>query len=149
MTSWRRLRAYLRSRPVVADSALAVSIFLVTVVGMGADKASLPPSIPIALAWNALALGTLVVRRQRTWLAVGLLAAHTVVALAVPRYLQVEGFGILVMTYTAAAHLAVRRAVLATVALWGPVLVAGLTVIDPGLPPTRLPRAVFALLTAL
>jgi signal transduction histidine kinase len=90
-------------------------------------------------------MATIVVRRRATMLAVGLLATHTVVALLIPRHLQVEAVTIIVITYTAAAWLSLRQAVLAAVLLWAPSLVLGLTVLDTRQRPMLMEPAYFAM----
>jgi signal transduction histidine kinase len=150
MTARRRLRRSLHGRPLLADTLLAGAIYLLVLLALvAAGPADRPPSLPLTLLWEALAVSTLVLRRRDTRLAVGLLTLHTVVALAVPRFLQVEAIAIVVMTYTAAVYLTMRAAVLATAALWGPGLVAGLTVLDPRHSPVHLQPVVFAIVTLL
>ncbi len=150
MTVWRATRAYLRRRPLLADVLLAALLYVGVILLMSLGPADArPPSIRAAMIWEALAMASLVLRRRNTALAVGLLVAHTVASLLIPRYLQVEGIAIMVMTYTAAAHLPIRRAAAATALLWLPGLVAGLTVLDPRQPPMRLPPALFITLSLL
>jgi signal transduction histidine kinase len=145
MTAWQALRTYLRRHPLLADALLALLLYTgVSVLWVFRPGTGWPSPLPLGLLWNALAMATIVLRRRATMLAVGLLATHTLVALLVPRQLQVEAVTVVVLTYTAAVWLSLRRAVLAAVLLWAPSLVFGLTVLDTRQPPMRLERTYFA-----
>jgi signal transduction histidine kinase len=146
MDAWRAGRRYLRRHEVVADALFALLLYAGEAVLWRLTPRDLwPPAWPLALAWSALGMATVALRRRATALAVALLAVHTAVSLLVPRYLQVETIAIIALTYTAAARLPLRQAAVAAVALWGPALVLGLTVLDPLLPPMRMQRPTFAL----
>jgi signal transduction histidine kinase len=147
MTSWQALRGLLRRHPLLADATLAAALYTAfSILWAFGDPRTWPPSWPVGLAWSALGMATIAIRRRATWPAIGLLAAHTVVALLVARYLQVEGAAIVVLTYTAAARLPLRQAALAGALLWAPSLVIGLTVLDTRLPPLRMDPVYFAVL---
>jgi signal transduction histidine kinase len=147
MTAWQAARAYLRRRELLADALLALALYLgAAALWLVGPRESWPPVWPLALAWSALAMATVVIRRRATMLAVGLLTAHTLVALFVGRQLRVEAAAIIVLTYTAAARLPLARAVLAAALLWVPALVLGLTVLDTRRPPMRLAPVNFVVL---
>jgi signal transduction histidine kinase len=144
MTAWQPLRTQLCRRPLLADALLALLLYVgVSMLWLFRPGQSWPSPLPLGLLWTALAMTAIVLRRRATMLAVGLLTAHTLVALLVPGQLQVEAVTILVVTYTAAAWLSLRRAVLAALLLWGPSLVGGLTVLDTRQPPMQLERSYF------
>jgi signal transduction histidine kinase len=147
MTLWRVPRAYLRARPLLADTILAVVLYVgATVLWIIGDPAAWPPSWPVALAWSALSMSTIAIRRRATWLAIGLLAVHTVLSLLVPRELQVDPLALVVLTYTAAVRLPLREIALAAALLWAPPLVLGLTVLDSRLRPLRMEPVYFVVL---
>jgi signal transduction histidine kinase len=147
MTVWRVPRAYLRARPLLADTILAVVLYAgATLLWVGGDREAWPSSWPVALAWTALSMVTVVIRRRATWLAIGALTLHTVVSLLVPRELQVDPLALVLLTYTAAVRLRLREIALATALLWAPPLVLGLTVLDTRLRPLRMEPAYFVVL---
>ena len=103
MTVWRVPRAYLRARPLLADAILAVVLYTgATLLWVAGDRAAWPVSWPVGLAWSALSMATVVIRRKATWLAIGALAVHIVVSLLVPHELQVDPLAMVLLTYTAA-----------------------------------------------
>ncbi|GII22483.1 sensor histidine kinase [Planosporangium mesophilum] len=139
MTARQAPRTYLRRHPLLADALLAALLYAgVAALWLLRPGNSWPAPLPAGLLWSALAMATITLRRRATMLAVGLLTAHTLVSLLVPRLLQVEAVGIVVLTYTAAAWLPLRRAVLAAGLLWTPPLVFGLFLLDTRLPPMQL-----------
>jgi signal transduction histidine kinase len=147
MTHWRMPHAYMRAHPLLADAVLAVVLYAGATVLWGAgDLAARPPSWPVTLAWMALSMATVVIRRKATWLAIGALAVHTVVSLLVPRELQVDPPALVLLTYTAAVRLPLREIALATALLWAPPLVLGLTVLDTRARPLRMDPAYFVVL---
>ncbi|MGC9669938.1 sensor histidine kinase [Planosporangium sp. 12N6] len=153
MTVWQEPRSYLRTHPVLADGLLALLLYSgVAMLWICRPGGSWPSPMAVGLLWTALAMATIALRRRATMLAVALLTTHTLVSLLVPRLLQVEAVTVVVLTYTAAAWLSLRRAVLVAVLLWAPPLVAGLTVLDTRLPPMQLEPlyfVVFLLMTVL
>ncbi len=147
MTHWRMPHAYLRAHPLLADAVLAVVLYSgATVLWGTGDPQARPPSWPVALAWTALSMATVVIRRKATWLAIGALAAHTVVSLLVPRELQVDPLALVLLTYTAAVRLPLREIALAATLLWAPPLVLGLTLLDTRMRPLRMEPAYFVVL---
>jgi signal transduction histidine kinase len=122
MAGWRGLLAYVRARPLLADSLLAVALF---VVGNGlvgtVPRDVLPANVPVALAWSAAGMATVAIRRRWPWVAVVALSAHATVTSVVG--VATEGLAILVLTYTVAAYLSIRHALAALVLLWVPAIV--------------------------
>lgn len=122
MAGWRGLLAYVRARPLLADSLVAVALFAVgnAVVGT-VPRELLPVNLPAALAWSAVGMTTVAIRRRWPWVAVVALSAHATVTSIVG--VATENLAILVLTYTVAAYLSIRQAVAALVLLWTPAIV--------------------------
>jgi signal transduction histidine kinase len=146
---WQPARAFLRGHPALADGALVGALFLgEAVLWLLGPREFWPRSWPLALLWSGLGLAILALRRRATWLAVALLAAHTVASFIHPA-LSVEGIAIIVLTYTAGAYLPLRQAVLATDLLWVPAILLATTAFDTTRPPLRLGPWYFALVCLL
>jgi signal transduction histidine kinase len=80
----------------------------------------------LSVPWLGLAYVSVALRRVQPWLAIVLIVAHTVVSMLAHPSLPTGGVPIIVITYTAASRMPVRRALGATVLLWVPALVLGL-----------------------
>jgi signal transduction histidine kinase len=120
-----RTWAALRARPVVVDALLAATAFavelLLTVVA--------PPEVQpdrwlVALAASAVGAVPIALRRIAPWAGIAL----SVAVLAVVLFANVENtltsvLAYIVLTYTTAADFTLRRAVVAALVLWVPVLV--------------------------
>jgi signal transduction histidine kinase len=120
----RGLREWSAARPLVADAAFAVAVFLAeaTSWALGGDAVA-PPDSPASAVWIALGLAPVVVRRRWPWLAALGVAVHSTITGVT--HLPYEGVAIVIVTYTLAAYLSLRSAALASVAMWVPAMVAG------------------------
>jgi signal transduction histidine kinase len=117
MADTHPVRAWLRARPMIADGLLALALFAVYLLLLGASPSATPPSPP----WLAAGLGLLgvvpvVLRRRWLWPAVWLTPVLSVVLLL----LDASSLAVFALAYTAAASLPLRRAVAATAILWSP-----------------------------
>ncbi len=121
-SGWARLRAFLRAHPTVSDALLAVALYcaLLALVILGPDGL-VPEPWPTALVWQAAGMTPVVIRRRWPWLAVAAMATHTLASLLL-RGQSTQGVAIMVITYTAAAYLPLRRAALAWSVLWLPAM---------------------------
>ncbi|WP_432825426.1 sensor histidine kinase [Dactylosporangium sp. CA-092794] len=113
-------------RPLAQDAVFAVGLMvfmaLVEVVG---QRALGIRDLPLQLVYDSIGLVAVALRRQWLWAGVGWTAVHGLVPFAAGVSLVQGGLGLVVMTYTAAAHLPVRRAVGAAVLMWVPGMVLG------------------------
>ena len=123
MAIWRRVSAYVRTRPLLADGLLAVLLFAVGNGLLGAlpDDAS-PPNLGAWLAFSAACLATVAIRRRWPWVAITTLAVLAAGGAAAG--LPNELLAVLTLTYTAAAYLPVRQSSGATILLLAPTMVA-------------------------
>ncbi|HET8658465.1 MAG TPA: sensor histidine kinase [Micromonosporaceae bacterium] len=120
--SW--LAETLRRRPLLADTLLALAVYAVgALLWLTGPPELWPRSSPAALVWSAVGMASVVVRRRWLWPACVLLSVHALVPLAFEQ-LGSEELALLVLTYTAAARLPARQAVLATLLMWVPLLTA-------------------------
>jgi len=116
------MRAWVRARPLLADALLAVALYAGQnlLVAFG-PRMYWPPSWPVVLGWSLLGIAPVAVRRRWPWVAVLTVSAYT--AASAGFGLSNEGLAVLVITYTAAAHLPIRQSATAALVLWGPALV--------------------------
>jgi len=124
MASWHRLVGHVRDRPLLADTLLAIALFVIGSAMFGVYPPELRPAADPAtvVLWGAAGNFPIVLRRRWPWVAIGLVSVYCTVTavLGVPT----EGFGLLVVTYTAAASLPLGASTAATVLMWGPAMVA-------------------------
>jgi len=73
------------------------------------------------LAFDAVGMVTVVLRRRFTWLAIVLISAHTCLPFA-GISASTTGIAVVVVTYTAAAFLPLKQAAAALVVIWAPAL---------------------------
>jgi signal transduction histidine kinase len=110
--------------PLAQDVALAVGLMLFSA---GVEAVSAAPfgvqNLPLQIVYDCLGLGAVAVRRRWLWGGVLWTGAHVVLPFATGWRLVEGGLGIIVLTYTAAAHLPVRRALGAAAVMWVPGLV--------------------------
>jgi signal transduction histidine kinase len=115
---WAAARGVLRARPVLADALLAAGLYLAeNVLWLIGPDVFWPSNWTLALLWSLLGMAGVVVRRRFPWLAVGLVAVHTLVSVLGG---TTEGLALIVVTYTAAAYLSARPGAIAAVLLWAP-----------------------------
>ena len=120
----RDLRAWLAARPLVADALFAAGLYAGQAVlwALGSDLVR-PPDSPGTALWIALGLAPMVVRRRWPLVAAAGVSAHSIATGVFG--LTYEGVAILVVTYTLAAYLPLRTAIVASVLVWVPPLVVG------------------------
>jgi signal transduction histidine kinase len=133
-----------RGRQLAQDAGLAAALFgaeaLLRVVG----PAQLwPVSWWGALLWSAAGLAAVVVRRRWLWLAVAWTAAHTFVSTFQVHPVDTTTLAVVVLTYTAAAHVSVRKALVATALMWLPGLGVATARGNMSVPSVELPPAYF------
>ena len=116
------MRGWLRAYPVVADTLLALGV-----VGLQVSVAAVQPQPnPWLLAVESAAQVVMVAVRRRWPLGAAALASvNSLAALLFMRDIQGGGLGIIVVGYTIAAYLPVRRALAATVGMWTPTIIVG------------------------
>jgi signal transduction histidine kinase len=145
-----RWRAWLRERPLAADALLALGLFCAQVGLLAAfpwEQIQTPWQVQLALV--AVEMGFVAIRRRWTWLAVlGVAALANVSALLLPPGEGGAAVGFIVISYTAAAYLRLRPAIVAALVLWVPALVGTLMA---GPPPMfdQVPSWYFALTNGL
>ncbi|GAA4252486.1 hypothetical protein GCM10022255_049410 [Dactylosporangium darangshiense] len=124
--SVRRVREMFgqRGNPLLQDVLLALGLM---VVGAGAEAVSAAQfgvhNLGMQLVYDALGLAAVAVRRRWLWVGVFWTCAHTVLPFVTGLRLVEGGLGIVVLTYTAAAYLPVRKALLAACVMWVPGMV--------------------------
>jgi signal transduction histidine kinase len=116
-----------RTQPTLADVLFAVGLFGAEAVLIAlAPPALRPEVVPLGLLTSLLCVIPVALRRRAPWLAIGL----NVAGLAMPALLFdppiTQAASFLIVTYTVAARLPARRAVLACLALWLPVFAVNL-----------------------
>src|SRR5690349_6935290 len=100
----------LSRRAQLFDVALAVTLFAADLLLWLLGPRNLwPPSWPVAVAWLSLAYVALALRRRAVPVAVAVIAVQATVP-QVLHGLGVGGAALLVVTYTVAAHRALRYA---------------------------------------
>lgn len=112
---WLRFDALLAAALATAEVALWVF----------GPRVYWPVSWAVAMPWLCVAYGAVVLRRTYPWAAVWLIAAHTAASLLIRPPLPTGGVAVVLVTYTVAALLPVRRALAATVLVWLPALTLG------------------------
>ncbi|MFG2041921.1 sensor histidine kinase [Dactylosporangium sp. NPDC048998] len=122
----RRVKELLgrRGHPLAQDIAFAILLMLFS-AGLEtlARDAFGVRDLPVQLAYDSLGLVAIAIRRQWLWVAVFWTAAHAVVPFVAGLRLVDGGLGIIVLTYTAAAHLPPRRGFAAAAVMWLPGMV--------------------------
>jgi signal transduction histidine kinase len=120
---WLRLR----TQPTLADVLVAVGLFGAEAVLIAlAPPALRPEVVPVALLNSALCVIPVALRRRAPWLAVGLSVAGLLIPATLSYTPLTQAAGFLIVTYSVAARLPARRAVLAWLALWLPVFAINL-----------------------
>jgi signal transduction histidine kinase len=130
--AWARLRAVLRAHPTLSDTLLAVGLYcgLLALIRL-APPQTWPKAWDAALAWHVVGMAPVAIRRRWPWLAIIVMTAHTLASLVAFRDLGTQGVAIMVITYTAAAYLPLKRAILAWSLLWVPALTIGVFLSAP------------------
>ncbi|MFD2765124.1 sensor histidine kinase [Micromonospora eburnea] len=122
-----RARAWIRGRPLAADTCVAVAVLLVSALFLLLAPPDLRPTqLWVTLGWSALGAVPVALRRVAPWPAVGLAVATLAVPVLLRHAPPTQGLTFIVLTYTMAAHRRVRPAALAAVLLWVPVALANL-----------------------
>jgi signal transduction histidine kinase len=85
-----------------------------------------PGSWAFGVPWVLAAYGSVVVRRAYPWAAVAVIVVHLTVSMVADPPLPTGSVPIVIVTYTVAARMSVRRAFGATVLMWLPALLLGL-----------------------
>ncbi|WP_026924678.1 sensor histidine kinase [Glycomyces arizonensis] len=125
-TRFKRLRRWLHEHPVIADALFAASLFTVYIGSTVVLSAAAAPEADFG--WSeigsiAVAMAPIALRRKWLWAAVvltiGIMAAAIV--LDHPWLIGDNGFTWLVLTYTAAAHRPLPRALVISAIMWIPV----------------------------
>jgi signal transduction histidine kinase len=153
MTPGHRLWETLQRRPLLADTALAVGLYACgMLLWVMAPRQIWPSSWPLALGWGVIGMVPVALRRRWFWPAAVLLSVHSTIPYLGFADLANQGFAMLVLTYTAAAHRRTRPAALATLLVWGPTLTASTLLMAPTDPPLDIAApyvVVFGVMTAL
>ncbi|MFF5235064.1 sensor histidine kinase [Dactylosporangium sp. NPDC000521] len=113
-----------RADPLVQDIALAVVLAVVSGTSTAvAQQAFRPGDLVLQLAFDTIGLLAVAVRRRWLWGALWFTAAHTVVPFVGVLPVTYGGFPVIVLTYTAAAYLPLKRAIAAGLLIWVPGMV--------------------------
>jgi signal transduction histidine kinase len=130
--SWRDGRAWLGARPLVGDALLALALLVTQqTFWLVASREAWPATWGEALVLGVLEMVPVVLRRRWPLIAVGITAVYYFVGTLLYPDTQSGGFSLLVIGYTVAAYLSLRRALLANAVLWGPALGASVLVGPP------------------
>jgi len=144
MATWR----WVRARPVLADTLLAVALYLgENALWYFGPSDIWPSSWRVALAWSLLGMAPVALRRRWPWVAVVAVSAHAAVSSVLA--FSTEGVAIAVLTYTVAAQMTVRRSALATALIWLPALTIATALTRYDDPPLRLAFAFFIAFNAM
>ncbi|HZN77847.1 MAG TPA: sensor histidine kinase [Micromonosporaceae bacterium] len=136
MTPGHRLWETLQRRPLLADTVLAVGLYgCEMLLWVLAPRQVWPQSWPVALVYSALGVVPIALRRRWFWPAVILLSLHSTIPYIGFASLADQGFALVVLTYTAAAHRRAKPAALATLLIWGPALTAATLLMTPAAAP--------------
>ena len=139
MTPGHRLWETLQRRPLLADTVLAVGLYgCEMLLWVLAPRQVWPQSWPVALVYSALGVVPIALRRRWFWPAVILLSLHSTIPYIGFASLADQGFALVVLTYTAAAHRRANPAALATLLIWGPALTAATLLMTPAAAPLDL-----------
>jgi len=125
-TRLQRLRHWIREQPVLADAAFAAALYALYAASILVLSAAVVPESPVG--WNefgalAVSMTPIALRRKWLWGAVLLALGTMAVSMAIdhPWLIGDSGFTWLILTYTAAAHRTLPRALAVSVAVWVPV----------------------------
>jgi len=144
MATWR----WVRARPVLADTLLAVALYLgENALWYFGPSDIWPSSWRVALAWSLLGMAPVALRRRWPWVAVVAVSAHAAVSSVLA--FSTEGVAIAVLAYTVAAQMTVRRSALATALIWLPALTIATALTRYDDPPLRLAFAFFIAFNAM
>jgi len=131
---WTRVRARLRAHPLVGDALLAVGLLVVQQsLWLLSPREFWPTSWLASTGFGAIEMLAVVIRRRWPLVAVALASLTSLASLFLSPAVQFGGLALIVVGYTVAAYLPLRRALVATAALWAPVLLAG-TIWSPTAP---------------
>ncbi|MEV4141456.1 sensor histidine kinase [Dactylosporangium sp. NPDC049742] len=113
-----------RADPLVQDIVLAVVLAVVSGSSTAlAEQVLGAGNLVLQVAFDTVGLLAVAVRRRWLWGAVWFTAAHTVVPFLGVLPVMYGGFAVIVLTYTAAAYLPLRRAIAAGLLIWVPGMV--------------------------
>ncbi|GAB3658349.1 sensor histidine kinase [Glycomyces tarimensis] len=120
------LRVFLREHPFTADVIFTAALYACTALSLAAVIAAAGPPAEYGwtgAAWTAVGMVPIAFRRKRPWGAVGMVIAVLALAtlLQEPWLIGDNGLSWMILTYTAAAHRPVGRALAVTAAIWVPV----------------------------
>ncbi|MET7421911.1 sensor histidine kinase [Dactylosporangium sp. NPDC005555] len=110
-----------RADPLVQDIALAVVLAVVSGSSTALAREMFgSSSLTAQLVFDTAGLLAVAVRRRWLWFAVWFTTVHTVVPFTGMLPVVYGGFAVIVVTYTAAAYLPLKRAIAAGVLIWVP-----------------------------
>jgi signal transduction histidine kinase len=125
-TRLQRLRHWIQAHPVLADTVFAAALYALYAGSILVLSAAVAPETPVG--WNelgalAVSMAPIALRRKWLWGAVLLALGTMAVSMAIdhPWLIGDNGFTWLILTYTAAAHRTLPRALAVSVAVWMPV----------------------------
>jgi signal transduction histidine kinase len=132
-----------RNRPLAADSLLSLALLTVPLglIPLANPGVAFRP-VP-TIGWGIVSVAPIALRRWRIWWAIGATVLITNASFLLPvdaRRIE-QGTALMILAYTAAAHLLLRPALLATAVLWLPPL-ALLAIRSDTQSNTRLPPTV-------
>lgn len=140
----------MRGEGVPGDALLAVMLYVggALLWALGPPQ-FWPESWPLSLAWWAVGVLPLALRRSSPWWAVAILTVHTPLSLVLMSELPNTTAGVIVMTYTVAAYLTLRQAVSATALMWLPGVAIALLHGNFQQGPLRIPTAYIVLINVM
>ncbi|MEV8516580.1 sensor histidine kinase [Dactylosporangium sp. NPDC051484] len=131
----RRIRELLgrRGHPLAQDIAFAILLMLLSAGLESLARAAVGVSdLPTQLVYESLGLAAVAIRRRWLWVAVLWTGVHAVVPFVTGLRVVEGGLGIIVLTYTAAVYLPVRRGFAAAAVMWVPGMALALVLGRPG-----------------
>ncbi|MFD0559898.1 sensor histidine kinase [Stackebrandtia endophytica] len=127
-----QIHLWFQRYPLVTDGLFAIAFAAFVLIPMAAMATEQPPELrptPSMALWTVVGLTPIVMRRVLPWWSVLLATALQVSSPLYPHVWIGLNFALLVVAYTAAAHLSFRQAVAASVLLWSTLSVMIVTVI--------------------
>jgi signal transduction histidine kinase len=110
--------------PLAQDAALAVAVAVLGGLVLSIAPEELRgPHWPWQVALDEFAAVAVLLRRRHPWIAVAIIATHALLPFLFGVAVATSGLAVIVVTYTVAAYLPLRRSIVATLLMWEPALI--------------------------